>query len=290
MNIQWYPGHMTKTKRMIAENISLVDIVIELLDARIPLSSKNPSIDELAKNKFRIVLMNKSDLADPKVTEQWCNYFNSLGHKVILTDSVSGKGINEITEASKALMKEKVERLRARGRIFVPVRAMIVGIPNVGKSTLINKYVGRATTKTGDKPGVTKGKQWVKVKKDFELLDTPGILWPKFDDETVGLNLAFTGAINDQIMDRYTLSVKLIERLLEIKPQSLEERYKINIDNSMNSNEILEKIGEARGFRMKGGSIDLERTSNILLDEFRGLKLGRISLEHPPYINVSSME
>ena len=284
MNIQWYPGHMTKTKRMMAENISLVDIVIELLDARIPLSSKNPNIDEIAKNKLRIVLMNKSDLADPKVTEKWVKYFEELGHKVILTDSVSGKGLSQITETARELMKEKIERLKARGRIFVPIRAMIVGIPNVGKSTLINKYVGKSTTKTGDKPGVTKGKQWVKIKKDFELLDTPGILWPKFDDENVGLNLAFTGAINDQIIDTYTLSSKLIEKLLQIRPECLEERYKIDIDMQMNPEEILEKIGQSRGFKIKGGEIDLERTAIIILDEFRGLKLGRISLEQPPYI------
>lgn len=284
MNIQWYPGHMTKTNRMIVENISLVDIVIELLDARIPLSSKNPTIDEFSKNKFRIILMNKSDLADPKITEEWYKYFEGMNCKVILTDSVSGKGINEITETARALMKEKIERQKQRGRIFVPIRAMIVGIPNVGKSTLINKYVGKAITKTGDRPGVTRGKQWIKIKKDFELLDTPGILWPKFEDNSVGLNLAFTGAINDHILDKFTLSVKLIERLREIKPQCLEERYKINIEESMTPEEILENIGQARGFKEKGGVINLERTAIILLDEFRGLKLGRISLESPYHV------
>ncbi len=281
MNIQWYPGHMTKTKRMMTDNISLVDIVIELLDARIPYSSKNPDIDTLAKNKHRIVILNKVDLADDKKTKQWENYFQGKGFKVVLVNSVSGKGLKDITEYSKELMREKLERLRKRGRIFVPVRAMIVGIPNVGKSTLINKFVGKSTTKTGDKPGVTRGKQWVKIKKDFELLDTPGILWPKFDDETVGLKLAFTGAVNDDILDSYTLAVNLIDFLRKLYPDVLSERYKIDFDKTVSSDNVLRKIGEARGFKMRGGEIDLDRSANILIDEFRGCKLGKITLETP---------
>ena len=187
MNIQWYPGHMTKTVRMMKENISLVDVVIELLDARIPYSSKNPDIDELAKNKRRIIVMNKSDLADPVKTAVWKKYFEDKGFTVILSDAVKGTGVNKVSDAARAIMKDKIEREKARGRLFVPIRAMIVGIPNVGKSTFINKSVGKTTAKTGDKPGVTKGKQWIRLKKDFELLDTPGILWPKFEDEEVGL-------------------------------------------------------------------------------------------------------
>ncbi len=281
MNIQWYPGHMTKTKRMMTENISLVDIVIELLDARIPYSSKNPDIDKLAQNKYRIIILNKVDLADEKKTQEWAEYFQNKGYKVVLVNSVSGKGLKDITDFSRELMQEKLERLRKRGRIFVPIRAMIAGIPNVGKSTLINKFVGKATAKTGDKPGVTRGKQWVKIKKDFELLDTPGILWPKFDDKMVGLKLAFTGAVNDDILDSYTLAVNLIDFLRRLYPLALKERYKIDYDEDVSSENVLKKIGEARGFKIKGGEVDLDRSANILIDEFRGCKLGKITLETP---------
>ncbi len=281
MNIQWYPGHMTKTKRMMTENISLVDIVIELLDARVPLSSKNPDIDNLARNKFRIIILNKVDLADDKKTKLWEEYFKAKGFKVVLVNSVSGSGIKNIAEFSRELMKEKLERLKQRGRVFVPIRAMIAGIPNVGKSTLINKLVGRTTAKTGDKPGVTKGKQWVKIKKDFELLDTPGILWPKFDDKAVGIKLAVTGAVNDNILDSYTLSINLIDYLRRLYTDSLKERYKIDFDVNVSSEQILKKIGETRGFKIKGGEIDLDRSANILIDEFRGGRLGKITLEIP---------
>lgn len=279
MNIQWYPGHMSKTKRMISENISLVDIVIELLDARIPLASKNPDIDGLAANKHRIVVLNKSDLSDEEINKKWAAYFTKQNFRVVMADSVKGKGMQEITRVSEELMKEKKERMMARGRIFVPTRAMIVGIPNVGKSTLINKYAGRAITKTADKPGVTKNKQWVKIKKDFELLDTPGILWPKFDDESIGIKLASTGAINDVILDTQTLAVSLIKLILQMKPNALGDRYGIDINQEPDS--ILTGIAKARGFIMKGGEFDLERTSIIVLDEFRSGKLGRISLEQP---------
>lgn len=286
MNIQWYPGHMTKTKRMITENIKLVDVVIEILDARIPFSSKNPDIDKFAENKKRIIILNKIDLADDNITKRWEEYFNNKGFKTILVNSVSGKGLKDITEASKELMKEKLERLKKRGRIFVPIRAMIVGIPNVGKSTLINKFVGKAMAKTGDKPGVTRGKQWIRVKKDFELLDTPGILWPKFDDQNIGLKLAFTGAVKDDILDSYTLAVKLIECLVQIAPESIKQRYKIDFDETDSSDKILNKIGEIRGFKIKGGEIDLKRTSDILIDEYRGSKLGKITLETVESLNL----
>lgn len=279
MDVQWYPGHMTKTRRMMQENISLVDVVIELLDARIPISSKNPDIDELAKNKYRIIILNKVDLADDKVTNSFTKYFEEQNFKVVLVNSITGSGLKQIESVAKELMKEKVERLRKRGRIFVPTRAMIVGIPNVGKSTLINKVVGRALTKTGDKAGVTRGKQWIKIKRDFELLDTPGILWPKFEDKKVGLKLAFTGAVNDDILDSYTLSVNLIEYLKETYPNRIKERYKIDFEDNEMAENILEKIGIARSFKIKGGEVDLVRTAEILIDEFRGAKLGKITLD-----------
>ncbi len=281
MNIQWYPGHMTKTKRIIQENISLVDIVIELLDARIPYSSKNPDIDDLAKNKFRIIVLNKCDLADDKSTYVWEEYFKDKGFRVIKTNSIKGNGINDLTKIARELMKEKIERQKARGRIFVPIRSMIVGIPNVGKSTFINKYVGKSTAKTGDKPGVTKNKQWIRIKKDFELLDTPGILWPKFEDEKVGLKLAFTGAINDNILDIETLGAEFINHILKIDVECIKKRYNIEFNVSDIPLKILEKIGQARGFILKGGSIDISRTAAILIDEYRAGKLGKITLELP---------
>lgn len=284
MNIQWYPGHMTKTKRMMSENISLVDIVIELLDARIPCSSKNPDIDALAKNKLRIIILNKADLADNKKIKLWEDYFTRKGFKVILVNSISGKGVKSITEVSRELMADKLERLRKRGRIFTPVRAMIAGIPNVGKSTLINKLVGKQAAKTGDKPGVTKGKQWIRIKKDFELLDTPGILWPKFDDMEAGIKLAATGAVNDDILDVYSLCVKLIDYLKELYPKALKERYKIDFNEDSSSERIIEKIGEARMFKTKGGETDKDRSACIIIDEFRGGKLGKITLESPENI------
>lgn len=281
MNIQWYPGHMTKTRRMMDENIKLVDIVIELLDARIPYSSKNPEIDKLAKDKKRIVILNKADLADEKKTVLWSEYFEAKRFKVIKVNSITGSGIKDISNAAADLMAEKLERLRKRGRIFTPTRAMIVGIPNVGKSTLINKLVGRTMAKTGDRPGVTRSKQWVKIRRDFELLDTPGILWPKFEDRAVGMKLAFTGAVNDNIIDLEELSVNLIEYLAKLYPNAVKERYGIETDGVENTFELLKSIAEARGFKAKGGEPDTKRAATILLDEFRAAKLGKITLESP---------
>lgn len=287
MNIQWYPGHMTKTKRMMIENISLVDIVIELVDARIPYSSKNPDIDDLAKNKYRIILLNKCDLAEQKATALWEQYYKQKGFEVIQVNSIKGTGMTEVTNVARELMKEKIERQRARGRLFVPIRSMIVGIPNVGKSTFINKYVGKTTAKTGDKPGVTRGKQWIKLKKDFELLDTPGILWPKFDDKEVGLKLAFTGAVNDDILDLVTLATELINYLLLRHSELLQNRYQITFDTIEEPHIILEKIAIARGFKQKGGEPDIDRASKILLDEYRGGKLGNITLELPEELETT---
>lgn len=285
MNIQWYPGHMTKTRRMMTENISLVDVVVELLDARIPYSSKNPDIDELAKNKRRIILMNKTDLADPVKTEVWKKWFEEKGFTVILADAVKGIGVNKVADAARTLMKDKIEREKARGRLFVPVRAMIVGIPNVGKSTFINKTVGKTTAKTGDKPGVTKGKQWIRIKKDFELLDTPGILWPKFEDEDVGLKLAMVGSINDDILDTETLCTEFISLMMTVNPNLIKKRYNVEFDTIDEPHNVLEKIASARGFIKKGGENDCGRAAKIILDEFRGGKIGKITLEEPGDIN-----
>ena len=279
MNIQWYPGHMTKARRMMQENIKLIDIVIELLDARVPISSRNPDIDELANNKYRLVILNKCDLADDKVNDRWQKYFEDKGIRVVKINAKSGQGMKNITELIKEACKEKIERDRKRGIINRPIRAMIVGIPNVGKSTFINSYAKKACTKVGNKPGVTKGKQWIKINKNVELLDTPGILWPKFDDETVGKNLAYIGSINDDILQKVELSCELISFLVKDYPGALERRYQV--DESMNTSEILENIARNRGCLQKGKEVDYEKAAAILLDEFRGGVLGRISIERP---------
>ena len=285
MDIQWFPGHMTKTKRTMSENLSLVDVVIELIDARIPFSSKNPDIDELAKNKFRIIILNKADLANEKSTEIWKKYYEDKGFKVIVANSLSGSGINAVTAKAKELMADKIKKQQERGRLFVPIRAMIVGIPNVGKSTFINRYVGKNTAKTGDKPGVTRGKQWIRIKKDLELLDTPGILWPKFDDKEVGLKLAFIGSINDDILDNEILCKNLIGFFMERAPELITKRYGIEINEGDTPDNIFDKIGVKRGFVSKGGQIDGSRTSKIVIDEFRGGKIGKITLELPEDIS-----
>lgn len=279
MNIQWYPGHMTKAKRMMQENIKLIDIVVELLDARIPLSSRNPDIDTLANNKFRLVLLNKCDLADDGVTKQWEAYFKEKGVMVVTINARDGQGMKVITGKIQEACKEKLERDKKKGIMNRPIRAMIVGIPNVGKSTFINSYAKKACAKVGNKPGVTKGKQWIKINKNVELLDTPGILWPKFEDEQVGLHLAFIGSINDEILQKTELAVNLISFLKSNYSGILESRY--GIDEGEDDNQILQEIGSKRGCLLKGNEIDYEKAAGILLDEFRNGKLGRISVERP---------
>ena len=280
MNINWYPGHMRKTKRLLQQNLKLVDIVFELLDSRIPISSTNPDIDEIIGNKPRVVVLNKSDLSSSDANSQWINYFKQKGITAIPINAVGSKGIKKIIDHANVLMSEKLERLKQRGIQKRPIRAMIVGIPNVGKTTLINALAGRKSAKTGNKPGVTRGNQWIKLKGNLELLDTPGILWPKFEDQKVGRNLAFTGAIKDEIMDIETLALRLTEKLIHTAPKLLEERYKIEINNLLPL-ETMEQIGRKRGCIIKRGEIDYTRTAHIILDEFRRGIIGRITLELP---------
>lgn len=279
-NIQWYPGHMTKAKRMMQEDIKLIDIVVELLDARTPLSSKNPDIDELAKNKYRLVLLNKYDLADSKVTAAWEQYFKGKGYFVLCLDSRKNTGMKAVTDIIQEACKEKIERDRRRGIINRPIRAMVVGIPNVGKSTFINSYAKKACTKVGNRPGVTKGKQWIRISKNVELLDTPGILWPKFEDQMVGKRLAYIGSINDEIIIKSELALNFIDYLKNRYCNVLSERY--NIDSNEKKNyEILEGIAMVRKCLLKGNEPDLDKASTILFEDFRSGKLGRISLEIP---------
>lgn len=280
MKIQWYPGHMAKTRRDIQETVKMVDVVIELLDARIPLSSRNPDLDSMISGKPKIILLNKCDLAEDSVTSAWIKYFKVHGTSALAIDSITGKNINKIYQMVKEPVKEKFERKAERGIVGRPVRALVAGIPNVGKSSFINKISSRAGTKTGDKPGVTRSKQWIKVNKEFELLDTPGILWPKFDDETVGLHLAYTRAIKDEILDPEELSTHLLEELAILKPQAILDRYKVEAEGT--GLEMLKKIGSRRGCIISGGEIDTLRAAGIVLDDYRSGKLGKITLELPP--------
>ncbi|QUI22973.1 ribosome biogenesis GTPase YlqF [Vallitalea pronyensis] len=279
MNIQWYPGHMTKAKRMMQENIKLVDVIIELVDARIPISSQNPDMANIAGQKPRIVVFNKIDLADPARTNAFIKWYEERGASVVLVNAKSGKGINQVMSKALEVCKEKIERNRKRGLINKPIRAMVAGIPNVGKSTFINKLVGKASAKTGNKPGVTKGKQWIKLKKDVELLDTPGILWPKFEDQQVGINLAFIGSIRDEILDTSELALMLITYLKEHYEDLLIKRYQLENISQKEPIEILETIAKNRHFIQSGNALDLNKASKILLDEYRNGVLGRITLE-----------
>lgn len=279
MNYQWYPGHMTKAKRMMQENISLIDLIIEIVDARIPLSSRNPDIDELGKNKSRVILLNKSDLSDGKYNEMWMDYFKEKGFHVVLVNSKSGQGVKSIQGVVQEACKEKIERDRKRGIINRPVRAMVVGIPNVGKSTFINAFAGKACTKTGNKPGVTKGKQWIRLNKQLELLDTPGILWPKFEDQLIGLRLALIGSMNDEVLHVDELAVELIKFMGENYKELFLNRYQIEWNEDPYV--VLENLCLKRGCIAKGEKADILKGSNLLLDEFRAGKIGKISLEFP---------
>ena len=280
MAINWFPGHMKKTQREIKENLKLVDAVIEIRDARIPRSSANPDIDKLLQNKPRIILLNKKDLTEKKITNEWINYLTKDNVKVLEVNCLQGEGLKNIKPVLMELLKEKHDRLKSKGMAKIVTRVMVVGIPNCGKSTLINKLAKNNIAKTGDRPGVTKSKQWIKTSLDIELLDTPGVLWPKFKDEEVALNLAFTGAIKDEVMDIEELAYKLVQRLQKYYPENLKERYKIE-EIFEDPLETLNAIARKRGCLVRGGEIDYNRISVILLDEFRGGKIGKITLERP---------
>lgn len=280
MHFQWYPGHMTKARRMMQENIKLIDLIIELVDARVPLSSRNPDIDELGKNKARLILLNKADLAEDRRNDEWMEYFKKQGYSVVKVNSKKGGGIKSIQSVIQEACKEKMERDRKRGILNRPVRAMVVGIPNVGKSTFINALAGKACAKTGNKPGVTKGKQWIRLNKNVELLDTPGILWPKFEDQEVGIRLAFVGSIKDDILNMEELALTLIGYLKEKYPGVLNARYEVSEEEENLG--VLEGIARARGCLKKGEELDYAKASGILFDDFRSGKLGRITLEWAP--------
>ena len=280
MNIQWYPGHMTKTRRQIEADLKQVDAVCEIVDARIPMSSRNPDIDAICGNKPRIVILNRMDLADPAATKRWAEYFKKKGMAAVPTDCKSRKGIADFQPAVRSVLKEKIERDAAKG-MNKPVRVMIVGIPNVGKSTLINQISGRKGAKAENRPGVTRGKQWVTVDSSLLLLDTPGILWPKFEDPRVGMVLAYTGAVKDGIMDIEELACYLIQLLHNRYPQALKDRYGIDVEEDIPGYELLEMAGRKRGFLVSGGEINTERMAKVLLDEYRSGKLGRFTLEEP---------
>lgn len=282
-NIQWFPGHMTKTKRQIQASLKLVDAVAEILDARIPLSSKNPDLQKLIQNKPKVVLLNKCDMANQTATSRWIDYYASQGITAIAVDCKSGKGLNKFAPAVNNVLSERRERLKAKGMINPMLRIMIVGIPNVGKSSFINRVAKQNRAKVEDRPGVTRGNQWYSIAKNIEMLDTPGVLWPKFDDKIVGERLAFTGAVKDQILDTELLAVRLLDFLHSLKPADFIARFKLeDIDlDAIDSYELLNVIGKKRGMLISGGEIDTERAAIMLLDEFRSGKLGRITLEMP---------
>ena len=280
MNVQWYPGHMTKAKRQMQEDIKLIDLIIELVDARVPLSSRNPDIDELGRNKSRLIILNKADLADDRQNEKWKKFFEEKGFFVVKIDSRNKTGMKAIHNVIQEVCKEKIERDRKRGIKNRPIRAMVVGIPNVGKSTFINSFAGRACAKTGNKPGVTKGKQWIRLNKGVELLDTPGILWPKFEDQQVGMRLAFVGSIKDDILNMEELALELIEYLRGNYKGLLADRYQISEEGTAVS--VLEEIARVRGCLKKGEELDYAKASGVLFDEFRSGKIGHITLEWAP--------
>lgn len=277
MNIQWYPGHMTKAKRMMEENIKLIDLVIELLDARIPVSSKNPDIDDLAKGKARLVILNKSDLADEKANSEWIEYYKAKGINAIAINSRTRGFQKQVNDAILKSCKEKIERDLRRGIKNKPIRAMIVGIPNVGKSTFINTLSGKAAAKTGNKPGVTKGKQWIRIANNIEFLDTPGILWPKFDDELIGEHIAFIGSVNEEIIDLEELSCRLISTLRQCKPGAIASRYEV--DENLNDYDVLKAIAVSRNCLVKGGEADTKRAAKLFCDDYKDGRIGRVTLE-----------
>ena len=285
MKIQWYPGHMTKARRAMEQDIKLVDLVIELLDARTPLASRNPDIDKLGANKLRLILLNKSDVADPAVNRRWKSWFESKGYTVVLLDSRSGAGKKQVQAAVSQVCQAKIERDRRRGILNRPVRAMVVGIPNVGKSTFINTFAGKAVAKTGNKPGVTRGNQWIRLNKEVELLDTPGILWPKFEDPEVGVHLAMIGSVNDEILDIRELACELLKLLRTLYPEKLQERYSFSEEELAQETktgfELLEKIAEIRGCLLKGQELDTEKAARLVMDDFRSGRLGQISIVRP---------
>ena len=280
MNVQWYPGHMTKAKRQMQEDLKLIDLIIELVDARVPMSSRNPDIDKLGQNKSRLILLNKADLADERQNEAWKEFFETKGFHVVKVDSRNGSGMKAIQNVIQEACREKIERDRRRGIKNRPIRAMVAGIPNVGKSTFINTFAGKACAKTGNRPGVTKGKQWIRLNKNVELLDTPGILWPKFEDQEVGIRLAYVGSIKDDILNMEELALSLIGYLKEHYPGVLQKRYET--DETGELLEILQGIARARGCLKKGEELDYAKASGLFFDDFRGGKLGRITLEWAP--------
>ena len=283
MHFQWYPGHMTKARRMMQENIKLIDIVVELVDARVPFSSKNPDIDELAKNKYRLIVLNKADMADAKTTAAWQNYFEAKGFFVAKVNSQKGAGMKEVKSLIEKACQEKKARDKKRGILNRPLRAMVVGIPNVGKSTFINSFAGKACAKTGNKPGVTKGKQWIRLNKGLELLDTPGILWPKFEDQTVGLHLAMIGSMNDEIIHLDELAFELIQFIASSYEGLLEKRYEITVQPD--AYDTLKEICISRRCYLKGEELDIMKASALVVEDFRSGRLGRITIEHAPVEN-----
>lgn len=290
MNIQWYPGHMTKTRRMIGENLKYVDVVAEVIDARIPIASRNPDLDELVGGKPRVVILNRADQADPAASKVWGAYFRAQGISVLECDARSGAGVKQFSPVMRAALKEQIARWKEKGQVGRPVRAMVVGIPNVGKSTFINRVAGKIRAKAENRPGVTRSNQWVNVGGSLELLDTPGILWPKFEDQAAALRLAFIGAIRDEVMDLEELACALMEFLARDYPACLLERYKVSPETGESGYDLLCRAGRKRGFLISGGEVDTERMAKVLMDEFRSGKLGRFTLEQPEAVQEQRYE